>query len=297
MTFSQYEIPSVRPKNTIPPSRSPPPPPPPPRPAVFHSEVPSVRQHSIPNASRSPMFEEEKLLIRPKTSRGPPPIPPTLPRTLTVESDSSQNIYQEIDRTGSSIRRKNPPNADLQFIRGAIERVFDFHGGSATDTTSESSTHYEEVCDDQVEESISSTTISKKSNQYPAVEAIQRFYNHKTTAPANQITSTVLTTNLDDTLVSNSSISNKMYAQSPPVPTRTKSSEHERASSEEVDDTLNDIEDVDEHESKRQQINHSSSHTSHESSPSHSSLMQVKHRHSSQETQTIERVSRTRKVE
>ena len=199
---------------------------------------------------------------------------------MPVESDPTQNIYQEIDRTGSSIRRKDPLNADLQFIRGAIERVFDFHGGSTPDTVSESSTHYEEVYEDQVDESISSVTLSRKSNQYPAVEAIQRFYNPKTPV-----------TNLDDPMLSQSSHSNKVYAQSPPVPLRTKSSDNERASSEEVDDTLNDIEDVDEHEPKRPLIKHPSSHTSHESSPSHSSILQARQRQSSQETQTLERVS------
>jgi len=129
-------------------------------------------------------------------------------------------------------------NADLQFIRGAIERVFDFQH-HPTDPV------YEEISD-------------PNANQYPAVEAIQRFYKP----------STEPVTNLDDLPASQSSVSNQFYG------TQVKTSEQERASSEEIDDTLNDIEDVDEHEDK---------------SKRHQAISEQ----TSQETQTIEHQTTT----
>ena len=234
-------------------SFSPSPPPPPPRPALFKNEA---------------------SLARGRT-------PPTFPRTIHHEHDQPNHIYQEIDRTLANKPRRVTPNADLQFIRGAIERVFEFHGGS---TTSDSSGHYEELPDEQ-------QLNVKKSSQYPAVEAIQRFYHHR--MPIEQVT------DLDDVLTNNSSISNRLYAQSPAITARTnnersKSSDNERASSEEIDDTLNDIEEVEDHDEKlkRARINHPSSHTSHDNSPIHhpSTTTTAAAKRSSQETQTFERV-------
>jgi hypothetical protein len=73
---------------------------------------------------------------------------------------------------------------------------------------------------------------------------------------------------------------------------KSKSSDNEQASSEEVDDTLNDIEDDDyqDEKLKRQAINNRSGHTSNENSPSHSSDNQIKTKKASQETQTSQRV-------
>jgi hypothetical protein len=159
-------------------------------------------------------LEFEPPVIPPKINRVRSPPVPT--RTKSIEKDHSQNIYQEIDSTSPDEDQRPTPNADLQFIRGAIDRVFHFHGGSTTDT-SESSIHYEEV---------------EESNQkpYPAVEAVQRFYHHK---------------NLTDVEKSMTSKSN-----SSKTPVRKKPSEHDQTSSEEVDDTLNDIEEVDYHDEK-----------------------------------------------
>jgi hypothetical protein len=224
------------------------------------------------------------LFVRPQTSRGRVRTPPALPRTTLIEKDHSQNVYQEIDSTSTDDDQPPTPNADLQFIRGAIERVFDFHGQSSTDTTSDSSTHYEELPENNLNESTSSKTLSKKNAQYPAVEAIQRFYNHQTTSHSEK-----QVTNND-----------KLHSRSPLPSARrkdlskskSKSSDHERASSEEVDDTLNDIEDVDYHDEKlkRQATNNSSSHTSNENSPVRSLDIPPKTKKASQETQTFERV-------
>jgi hypothetical protein len=259
--------------------------------------------------SPPPQFEQEPPLIRPKTSRGrqptPNPLPPPLPpRTTSIEKDETQNIYQEIDRL--SINDDQTPttgNADLQFIRGTIERVFDFHGES----TSESSTYYEEVSEDNKNdnESISlsnnSKTVSKKNNQYPAVEAVQRFYNTKSPSDSEKKNIHQQTTNLDDIPVSNqSSTSNNLYARSHPTNLKKEnisksssksSSDNEQASSEEVDDTLNDIEDDDYQDEKlKRQATNDSSQTSNENSPSHSSDKQTNIKKTSQETQTLQRV-------
>lgn len=136
--------------------------------------------------------------------------------------------------------RTKATNADLQFIRAAIERVFEF------------SQHQPDPIYEEVKE--------EKSNQYPSVAAIQRFYK----------ASHEPVTNLDDLPASQSSVSNQFYAA------RVKSSEHTRASSDEIDDTLNDIEDVDEQEekSKRHQLIEDDGKTP----------------QTSQETQTIEQV-------
>jgi hypothetical protein len=189
-------------------------------------------------------FEQESTVIRPRTSRGRAHTPPP------------QNIYQEIDSTSTDDDQIQTPNSDLQFIRGAIDRVFHFNGESTTDTTSESSIHYEEVSEDK---------FKKLSNQYPAVQAVQRFYNTEKKLPSEQIT------NLDDNLLSTSSTSKKSV-----ITARKKNP----SSSEEIDDTLNDIEDVDYHDEKsKRQL------ASNENSPN-----QSKTNKTSQETQTIGRV-------
>ncbi len=163
----------------------------------------------------------EPPIILPKTNQvRSPPVPA---RTKSLEKDHSQNIYQEIDSTSPDEDQGHTPNADLQFIRGAIDRVFHFHGGSSTDTTSDSSMHYEEL-----EES------NQKQKPYPAVEAVQRFYNHKNLTDMGKPTT--------------SSKSNSSTSKSTPV--RKKTSEHGHTSSEEVDDTLNDIEEVYYHDEK-----------------------------------------------
>jgi hypothetical protein len=227
--------------------------------------------------------------------------PPALPRTTLLEKDHSQNVYQEIDSTSTDDDQPPTPNADLQFIRGTIKRVFDFHAGS----TSESSTNYDEISEDNKNDpkSISSTssskTVSKKDTQYPSVEAVQRFYHTKSQSTSEKNNPKQQITNLDDAPSSNhSSTSNKLYARSHPVNARkkdlskSKSSDNEQASSEEVDDTLNDIEDVDYHDEKlkRQATNNSSSHTSNENSPVRSLDIPPKTKKASQETQTFERV-------
>ncbi len=247
VAFPQYEIPVIRPKPVY--------------------EIPTLPPRFSP-------LEPEPPLVRPKTSRGGQfrTSPPPTIRTKSIENDPSQNIYQEIDSTSTDDDLLPTPNADLQFIRGAIDRVFHFNGQSTTDTTSDSSTYYEEVDDHKRNSS------KKNSTQYPAVEAVQRFYNHKTFSDSDKPI-----TNLDDIVLSHSSTSNK----SPPIiarkKDRTKSSEYERTSSEEVDDTLNDIEDVDSHDEK---IKRQRPHTSSE----HSSGVQSKIKKTSQETQTIGRV-------
>ncbi|CAF0981224.1 unnamed protein product [Adineta ricciae] len=304
--FQQYEIPIMRPKATRHISMSPSPPPPPPRPAIFEQESSFIRRTIIqksPATSSSPrssLFDRElsppspsppPLPVRPKTSRGrvrtpsPPPI-----RSNPKDRGHSYNVYQEIDSASIADDHSRTTNPDLQFIRGAIERVFHFNGDSTTDTTSESSTYYDEAAERHRKEP------TKVSNQYPAVEAIQRFYNHKPSPrsekrlPAEQIT------NLDDVIVSNSSISKKTTSRSVPVAaqkmnyskTKSKSTNQERVSSDEIDDTLNDIEDVDSHDErlKRPTINHSDSHTSNENSPIHSSTLPFKTKATSQQTQT-----------
>lgn len=70
---------------------------------------------------------------------------------------------------------------------------------------------------------------------YPAVEAVQRFYHHKNQSNTEKVSS--------------------------PRENSTKSSEYERVSSEEIDDTFNDIDEVDYQNGKfhrRLPVNHSS---------------------------------------
>ncbi|UJR36375.1 hypothetical protein I4U23_029099 [Adineta vaga] len=223
---------------------------------------------SSPSSAR--IFEQVPSLIRPKTSRGRPrtPPPPPPPRTTSLEKDHRQNIYQEIDTTSTEDDQISAPNADLQFIRGTIERVFDFHDESA----SELSTNNDELSVDDkndqesVSLSISSKTPSKKDNQYPAVEAVQHFYHNKTPSDSENKP----TKNPDENMTSiRSSTSNNLYARSHPVNRKkkdqsdSKSSDIEQATSEEVDDTLNDIEE-DEYQDeklKRQATANNSSHT------------------------------------
>ena len=155
-------------------------------------------------------------MIQPRSNRDRRISPPR------IDKHPIQNIYQEIDSTSTDDDRTSTRNSDLQFIRGAIDRVFQFNNRSTTDVTSESSSHYEEV---------------KDSNRrpYPAVEAVQRFYHHKNQPNTEKVSS----------LRENS----------------TKTSEYERVSSEEIDDTFNDIDEVDYQNGKfnrRLPVNHSS---------------------------------------
>jgi hypothetical protein len=180
--------------------------------------------------------------------------------------------------------------------------VFDFNDES----TSETSTNYDQISVDNKNDnestspSNSSKTFSKKNNQYPAVEAVQRFYDTKSPSESEKKIPHEQTTNLDDIPASHhSSTSNQLFSRSHPINLRkkdlseslSKSSDNEQASSEEVDDTLNDIEDEDyqDEKFKRQTINRSS-HTSNENSPLHSFDNQTNVKKTSQETQTLQRV-------
>ncbi len=282
ITFPQYEPPKILPK-TI--STSPPVP-------------PRLEQEPIP-------------LVRPKTSRGrphtPPPLPPRIP---SIEKDQTQNIYQEFENLSTDDDQPiTTRNADLQFIRGTIERVFDFHGES---TSESSTTYYEGISEDNKNEnesislSNSSKRTSKKDNQYPAVEAVQRFYHTKSPSHSEKKISIEQTTNLDDIPLSNhSSGSNKLYPRSNPANIQklnlskslSKSSDNEQASSEEIDDTLNDIEDDDYQDEKlKRQHTNNSSHTSNENSPTHSLDNQINIKKTSQETQTLKQVCLFKKI-
>ena len=158
------------------------------------------------------------------------------PRTKSTDKTAPiQNIYQEIDWTSTDDDQSTTtPNADLQFIRGAIERVFQFNDRSSTDTTSKSSTHYEEV-------------KGTNGRQYPAVEAVQRFYQHK----------------------------NRSDRENGTTKSHSKSSEYERVHSEQVDDTFNDIEEVNYQNGKSNRRSLDNQRTTHKTS---------------QETQTVRRV-------
>jgi len=115
--------------------------------------------------------KELPAVPRPKTSRG---------RPHTRSPLTTTNIYQEIDSVSPEAEEMNK---DLQFIRGAIDRIFHFNGES----TSESNSFYEEVDDE----------TKKHSNQYPAVEAVQRFYHNITN---NHTHSSEHSEEIDDTL-------------------------------------------------------------------------------------------------
>ena len=239
-------------------------------------------------------------MSRPKTSRERTHIRSTSPpRVSSTEQDQTPNFYQEIDSTSSDNDKTTTLNADLQFIRGTIKRVLHH--------PSESSTFYEDISDDNKNdnESISLSNTSKissnKSNQYPAVEAVQRFYHHKALCNSETKNSNRKITNLDD----NSSISNHSSSSSSKLcahldsanvrkynlsKSQSNSSETGQASSEEIDDTLNDIED-DYHDDKlKRQAANNSLHTSNENSPLHSSENRIKIKELSQETQTLQRV-------
>ncbi|CAF0782207.1 unnamed protein product [Adineta ricciae] len=245
---------------------------------------------------KSPPFESVPPLVRPKTSRGrprsPPPPPPPLPRTESLEKGPTQGFSQEVDTTSTEDDQTTAPHADLQFIRGTIERVFDFHGES----TSELSTNEDEISvddkgdQDSVSLSLSSKTQSKKADPYPAVETIQRFYENKSPSDSDK--------NVPNNATSNrSSTSNNLYARSHPVNrlkkdlSDSKSSDLEQATSEEVDDTLNDIEEDEyqDEKAKRQATANNSSRSSNENSPAHSATKQIKSKKTSQETQTLQR--------
>ncbi|CAF1582382.1 unnamed protein product [Adineta steineri] len=301
IVFPQYEVPTIHPRTTheIRRSSPSPPPPPPPRPNLFEQESSFIRRTILHKNPTSSSIEQEPSVsssssstqVHSKTKRGRVRTPSPPIRTKPSDKTYKQNIYQEIDSTSTDDDQlQTTSNADLQFIRGAIDRVFHFNGQSTTDTTSESSTYYEEVTDDN------QTKSKKTSAQYPAVEAIQRFYNHKNSTDSDKRISAEQVTNLDDITSNNSSISKKTQSRSPPITARkmdyskTKSSNQERMSSDEVDDTLNDIEDVDSHDEKlkRQTLNNSSSHSSTENSPINSLNSQIKSKALSQQTQTIQ---------
>ncbi|CAF1156252.1 unnamed protein product [Rotaria sordida] len=321
ITFSQYEIPITHPKSTHDiPKSSPSAPPPPSRPITFKQEPliqenptyesptspirptifkqkPSLTHENITYESplspiHSSLFEQEPTLVRPKTSRGHIRPSPVIIQRKSIEKEPPvENIYQDIDTTLTNTNQYRTSNADLQFIRDAIERVFKFHN----DTTNESNTYYEEVIDNN-----NLNQTKKTSVQYPAIEAIQRFYNHKILSDIDKQIPNEQITNLDDIIISNSSTSNKSHSNHSPIInqrkkdniSKLKSSEYERASSEEIDDTLNDIEDVDYHDEKLKRhiiINNHSTDTSNESSPLLLSDIKLKTNNISQETQTIER--------
>ncbi|CAF5183096.1 unnamed protein product, partial [Rotaria magnacalcarata] len=258
----------------------------PPPPSSIHTSSVLVDEHEEPEppilTSPSPPPRFDVPLVRPKTSRGRvPPIPPIpLPRTTSIDKEQAQSISLEIDSASSDNEKTTTINDDLQFIRGTIKRVFDHHGES---TTSESSISNEELPDDENDESISgsnsSKTLSKKSDQYPAVEAVQRFYNAKSSSDFEEKSPKQQETNIDNALSSNhSSTSGKLYSRSDPINIRKKhlaksnSTDDEQASSEEVDDTLNDIEEDDyQYDKLKRQPRNNSSHTSYENSPTHSS--------------------------
>ena len=251
----------------------------------------------IEETSPARQVEAEPTLTRPKTSRGrlrdSPPLPP--PRSTSIESTSTEE-----DRTTT-------PHTDLQFIRGTIDRVFDFH----PESNSESSTFYEEISDDNnlvnadddsVSSSQSAKALSKEQKQQPAVEAVQRFYQPSPPpakvspdSPKKQPSEHV--TNLDEAAASrDSSMSNQLFARSHPAnirkkePVKFKSTDNEQASSE-VDDTLNDIEDDDSQDEKlKRQATIPSAHTSEENSPLHSANNPARQKKTSQETQTLQRV-------
>ncbi|CAF1928688.1 unnamed protein product [Rotaria magnacalcarata] len=240
------------------------------KPSLVHQNA-TYESNALP--FRSTLFKQESSIVRSLRNR---PVP-TADQTKSIKEESSmQHIYQDIDSTLETTNRSQTINADLQFIRGAIERVLDFHHDSALDTPpSESSIYYEEVLDGNL------NPPKKTSVQYPAVEAVQRFYNHKISTDLDKRNPTEQVTNLDDIVVSSSSISQK---QSPAVPARRKDltkvilSGSERASSDEVDDTLNDIEDAEYQEEKwkRQKVNnHHHTDSSTETSPIRSANSQT----------------------
>ncbi|CAF3725054.1 unnamed protein product [Rotaria sp. Silwood1] len=306
VTFSQYEIPIIHPKsiNEISKSSSSPS-----QSNIIKQESSFIQENPISpinstiynqrpilthqNATykspssiiHSTLYEQEPTRIHSKINREQihPSSPIIFTRRKSNEKDYSQHIYQDIDSVTKNIKQIHTKNADLQFIRDAIERVFQFHDD---ESTSESSTYYEEVIDNNNE-------IKKQNSvQYPAIEAIQRFYNDKilSNINQNQIINEQIT-NLDDIIISNthSSIINQQKNKNKIL--KLKSTEYERTSSEEIDDTLNDIEDVDYHDDKykRQINNNHSTHTSNESSPILSSDIKLKTKNLLQDTQIIER--------
>ncbi|CAF1338541.1 unnamed protein product [Adineta steineri] len=324
-------------------------------PKMASTSSPLASSSSSSSSSPPPhQFAQVPPLVRPKTSRGRPrtPPPPPPPRTISLENDDSQNIYHEIDSTSTDDDQTTAPNDDLKFIRGTIERVFDFNGETASEiknddsqniyheidststdddqttapnddlkfirgtiervfdfngeTASEISTNRDEISediknDDDDDESISlsngTKTVSKKANQYPAVEAVQRFYQNKTPSDSEKNKPNKQPVDIDVTPISHhSSTSNKLYARSHPRNARkkesspSKSTDTEQVTSEEVDDTLNDIEDDDYQDDKmKRQATNNSSRTSNETSPVHSSDNQIKVKKTSQETQTLQR--------
>lgn len=218
--------------------------------------------------------------VRPKTSRGRAPV-----RAASIEKES-ETISTDDDRTTT-------PHTDLKFIRGTIERVFEFH----PESTSESLTINDDVSEENMakhddEPSVSlSSPSSKDAQAYPSVQAIQRFYQNDESDEKRKSTNQVQVTDLDQANdVSQTSDSNPLYARSHPANVRKKqpilSSEDE-----EVDDTLNDIEDEDSQDEKiKRQMTNGSSLTSDDTSPVQSTHQAMKTKKTSQETQTLDRV-------
>lgn len=252
-------------------------PPPPVVPCSIHSHIVTTsetEQQETVSTSPSPPPRFDIPAVRPKTSRGRvPEVPPRVTHTdkPQIENDSSSTENE----------KKTTLNDDLKFIRGTIKRVLDHHGES-----SESSLCNEETSEGKNDESASlshsSKTLSNKSNQYPAVEAVQRFYNTNTKKSS-------------DSEKNQSSTTEKLFSRSNPInvkkkePIKSNSTDNEQASSEEVDDTLNDIEDDDSQDDKvKRHGKHNSSHTSYENSPSHSSDLRNK---ATQEPHIFKRVS------
>ena len=209
-----------------------------------------------------------------------------------------------METTSTEEERTTTPKTDFQFIRGTMDRVCGFHAGS----TSDSSNFVEDLSEGNKKNASSSPSSSDKGSakdptQYLVIEEIERFHDASTKAGSDsKKKSTRQVTNLDDVIMSNdSSTSNDLYARSHPAnakkkpATKAKSSDHEPGSSEEVDDTLNDIEDDDyQYDKLKRQATNRSSHTSNENSPVHSAGNQAKLKKTSQETQTFARVCRTK---
>ena len=284
MTFSQYEIPITRPKPVHEFALSPLP-----RPTTrlnsTEQEPLANQQNHTDQTSMSPSYlsqlESVSTFVRPNQGQEQIHESPSLTRTkLSEDKLTTPNIYQEIGSALTNFNQNRTINDDIEFIRGTIERVFRFRDDSFTDLPSdECNQHYEEVFDADL------SKAKKKSAQYPAVEAVQRFYKYKTLSNSDKRTPNQQITNLDDIVISKSSTSKTSHTTSSKINARQKNlSKYERTSSDEVDDTLND---VDEHDGrfKRQIINN---HTSNESSP----LLSSNRRSQQKETQITGEVSR-----
>ncbi|CAF0889965.1 unnamed protein product, partial [Didymodactylos carnosus] len=153
-------------------------------------------------------------------------VPQVPHKQLNLNEMDEPHIYQEIrPMYEEQLQKQNGNHEDFQFIRGAIERVFDFHTAS-NDSEASDATPYEHISDDSVSSSETKssqykTTISKNNDKssdikhnksiseenapFPAVEAVQRFYrnnnNYNNTVYVNSETiakKLIPVTNLDD---------------------------------------------------------------------------------------------------